>query len=616
VVNRIFNTQADDERNIRQEFRQSITTPKPNHSRLQVTGEYISDRMKSVDPEVLVRGVLKELVYQRETNAGLTSDEYDEVLKVCLTKLGINLNIQALENEVREEIAAINQQPTSGVPRVSHPSPQYQTVPQPIPAAAAPQPTHQNYQHSPVFGSEFSEAPTVIQHEPALPIHSPMVHSNNSLAPTEVPAQPRTGSQIVPDLNNLDWGNERAVEVFGKSLQWIFAQMGFSSAKFLGIDTRHPRIVTFRMRMEQLMDFVRFDTLQTSNMQYALNFVGVTDVAFVPGLGGHFQMQVPKPKRFWGSCSVINLAEKNDRGQILCSDATTIPRIPIGISTNGEKQFVTLKQPMLYCGMTRSGKSNLSRVLTLMFCLTRWSSLSCLGAIDLRKKTLGGLKGIPHLWNGEVITDVDRAIAYFRSIIEESKRRDQIFTDAGVDKYTEYNRLMLQQNREPLPFWFTVLEEVATLKDDQSKATRDEIDYLLDKLVRETNGNGFGYAIGDHTPTQETVTTKVRNNCPTRIVLQSTEDASVYITGMKGRRGQIGELLLGEGDAWCLYKGEEPMRMQIAEVTDSVWEGSLDKIRQVYANCRPVVTFKESSLNGNSSTDDYMASFLQSVGVS
>ncbi|EKQ70283.1 DNA segregation ATPase, FtsK/SpoIIIE family [Leptolyngbyaceae cyanobacterium JSC-12] len=379
------------------------------------------------------------------------------------------------------------------------------------------------------------------------------------------------------------------------SMQLVFNSLNFPTVQpaldELGnpVVVIHLRVIRFIFRCK-LQDFTRFRAMSGEAVQMGMQYLGIPKPTIIAGLRGVFEVQVPKPEEYWEHCPFTSLLNFDQQRRVVMADPSQPPKFPIGVDLQNTRIYVSFEQPILYAGITRSGKSNLARQILLQVCLKyepQWVSVI---AIDLRLKSFSPFQGLPHLWNGEVITTVERAYQVLHLIAKEYSRRDKIFSAEGVDNIWSYNKRRIEKGLPPMPIWFVVLEEIDTLKYRQTKQFSKEIDDLLEEGTRTTSSNGILWAIGAHTPTEESITTDVRDMCPTRVVLHSTPHASMYIFDEKNSDGKIGSQLVGKGDSWVYYFGRPPVRAQIGFLSENLLQRTVEELKTLYSKVKPAVT--------------------------
>lgn len=391
-------------------------------------------------------------------------------------------------------------------------------------------------------------------------------------------------TQIKLDRDSHDLG---LLAQLGHDIQKIYNGLDFKSVQFVGPPILHLRIIRL-MYTCKLEDFVRFSSMSSDKIRFALKYLGIEDPTFCSGLHGQFEIQIPMPERFWRHVQFQELLPFNAQGHVIMADPCKPPVIPVGINMSNQTVQVSLLQPVLYAGATRSGKSNLARLMMLFAALCYDPSHICLVMIDLRIKSFKKFDGLSHLWNGQIITDTQTAIFALKTALEEYKRRDRLFASAGFDNIWEYNEHQKSIGEPLAPTWLIVLEEIDTLKRNQNKETVELLDELMDEGCKTTNSNGIHWLFGVHTATQKTITTHVRDECMTRIVLHCKGHASQYALDDTTIKGKVGEHLVGKGDCWVSYTGRSLERAQVAIVSEAILTNTLEALRNRYQGRKPV----------------------------
>lgn len=408
-------------------------------------------------------------------------------------------------------------------------------------------------------------APTAIQ-PTATVLQTTPVNNGDELEPVDM-------AEACTELQSL--------ERLGKAVEVLYREhLGFPSVQYMGPAINHLRVIRLIFKCK-IADFIKFRNMSSDTVVFGLRYLGIENPAIIPGTNGVFELQIPKPEKFWESLAINKLLDYEGKtiSQYL---PVAPPKIPIGVDLQNERVYLDLLQPILYAGMTRSGKSNFARQLILQLMLRYKPEHMCLVLIDLRYKTFAKYKNIPHLWNNEVVTSVERALEVFQVIMDEYRRRDQLFAQAGVDNLWDYNAALQKKGKPMLPIWMVDIEEIDCLKYGQSKQTIEQIDNLIAEGVRTTSGNGILWCIGAHTPTEKSVTTTIRDQCPNRLMFHSMQHASEFIMDVKGKAGQLGTQLVGKGDAWVLYTGRTPLRCQTGLADNECVETLTGLLRNYY----------------------------------
>lgn len=422
------------------------------------------------------------------------------------------------------------------------------------------------------------------------PVRTPPVHVP---APT-TQINPRPIATDPDDLMTIEivdaLQSEHLLNTLGENIAALYRNfLNFSSVQFVPNAINHLRVIRLIFKCK-LKDFTKFRQMSSDAALMGLKYLGINNATIVPGLHGVFEIQVPKPEAHWESLKFTKLLDYNHSDKtIQFSSPCEPPKLPVGVDLEGNRIYLNFLQPILYAGMTRSGKSNLARQVALQFALRYHPEWISLMLIDMRKKTFAEFNGLPHLWDGRVICSVDEAFHALRLVMNEYKRRDEIFADNGVDSLWAYNKKQIAKRQKPLPIWFINIEEIDTLKYGQGKAVCQELDLLLEEGVRTTSGNGLLWMLGAHTPTEQSITTDVRDQSPTRVLLHSTEHASEFILDRKGVDGKVGANLVGKGDCWIRYMGSPLVRAQLGHVSDEALSSNLDRLKQHYSQFRPSV---------------------------
>lgn len=173
-------------------------------------------------------------------------------------------------------------------------------------------------------------------------------------------------------------------------------------------------------------------------------------------------------------------------------------RIPLGIDGNGKIVALAIDkeeptgsaQHALLAGATGMGKSNLLHVIVSGAAIVYPPDELQLWLVDLR----AGVEfnnyarlGLPHARVIAVDDDPDYAMSVLEGVDEERKRRDDLFTAAGVNNYRAYR---LETGR-PLPRILVIIDEFQGLFPNDHPALANKARGLLDTLARQARGPGI-----------------------------------------------------------------------------------------------------------------------------
>jgi DNA segregation ATPase FtsK/SpoIIIE-like protein len=169
--------------------------------------------------------------------------------------------------------------------------------------------------------------------------------------------------------------------------------------------------------------------------------------------------------------------------------------------------------------------------------------------IDVKSTDFGAFAHLPHLRNGEVISDPDRALESLRSLTgEELAKRTDMLRKSGC---TNWRELLLRSPGSGLKNIVVVIDEFADMLTVLTRQGRDALELELLRLAQRARSVGIYLIVATQRPTSEFVTGAIKANLPCRISfrLPSRIDSNVILD-----QGGA-EKLLGLGDMLLMQNG-------------------------------------------------------------
>ena len=177
----------------------------------------------------------------------------------------------------------------------------------------------------------------------------------------------------------------------------------------------------------------------------------------------------------------------------------------------------------------------------------------------------GGIDYSGPIWHRDVIfmDRKDKVIDYLDEIIEEKKRREQLFIGSSVKKLSEYNEITMN----PLPHIVFACDELAELLDTtglskEEKAVVQGIDSRLSTLARLGRAFGIHLVLATQRPDANIIRGQIKNNMNLRIcgkadqvlsqIILDNTSASTEIRGC-----QKGRFIMDDGTVFQGYWDEE-----------------------------------------------------------
>lgn len=148
--------------------------------------------------------------------------------------------------------------------------------------------------------------------------------------------------------------------------------------------------------------------------------------------------------------------------------------VPLGVRGNEEYVYLNLHEKAhgphgLVAGTTGSGKSEIIQSYILSLAVNFHPHEVGFLLIDYKGGGMAGLfKNLPHLLGTITNLDGSESLRAMASIKSELKRRQQIFSDYGVNHINGYNKLFKNGEADiPIPHLFLISDEFAELKKEQ-----------------------------------------------------------------------------------------------------------------------------------------------------
>ena len=195
-----------------------------------------------------------------------------------------------------------------------------------------------------------------------------------------------------------------------------------------------------------------------------------TEEFVLPDKISYFELFEKKPdeteiKRRW---------EENDiRNEILC---------PVGVSKDGNEMILDLHEKGmgphgLIAGMTGSGKSEILQTIILSLAINYSPEDVGFFLIDYKGGGMSKLfESLPHVLGSISNLSGRMIIRAMASVKSENERRQKLFIKTGVNNINQYKSISLTNDEiEPLPHIFIIIDEFAELKKEEPEFMKDLI---------------------------------------------------------------------------------------------------------------------------------------------
>ena len=215
---------------------------------------------------------------------------------------------------------------------------------------------------------------------------------------------------------------------------------------------------------------------------------------------------------------------------------------------------------VLIAGTTGSGKSVCTNSLIISLLYKSSPEDVRFIMVDPKMVELAPYNGIPHLLI-PVVTDPKKAAGALQWAVYEMMKRYKTFSEHGVKKLEEYNRLAkASEDLETLPSVVVVIDELADLMLVAAK----EVEESICRVAQMGRAAGMHLVIATQRPSADVITGLMKANIPSRIafaVASSLESRIILDT-------TGAEKLVGRGDMLYAPLGSgKPIRVQGCFIT-------------------------------------------------
>nr|WP_325258243.1 DNA translocase FtsK [uncultured Oscillibacter sp.] len=460
-------------------------------------------------------------------------------------------------------------------PQAAIPAPPPVPVPEPIPASppAAPEPVRAAVPEPPAPAVPSPEVPAPEKPEPAVPLPTAETFTRSGKAETakEVAAQTAAvaaeieeklaaedGDYLYPpvDLLHMNQGEnhiEAGAELRNNSRRLAETLTSFGVDASPGDVIHGPSVTRYEFVLDQGVKLSKITNL-ADDIALALGATGVR-IAPIPDKISVVGIEVPnkqvtpvlirdviESREFGGHKSQVAFALGRDiGGRNVIGDIGTLPHV-------------------LIAGTTGSGKSvcTNSLIISLLYKSTPEDVRFIM--VDPKMVELAPYNGIPHLLI-PVVTDPKKAAGALQWAVFEMMKRYKTFSENGVKKLEEFNRLAkTKEGLEPLPSVVVVIDELADLMLVAAK----EVEESICRVAQMGRAAGMHLVIATQRPSADVITGLMKANIPSRIafaVASSMESRIILDNGGA-------EKLVGRGDMLYAPLGAgKPTRVQGCFIT-------------------------------------------------
>ena len=324
--------------------------------------------------------------------------------------------------------------------------------------------------------------------------------------------------------------------------------------------------------LDSLKGRVVLEEKQFMNQDMNLYHVGTADLEWIArdlSVLHHEQgivSQIPESITFYDMYKIHSAKELHAEQRWAKNQSHKSLAVPLGVRGNEEYVYLNLHEKAhgphgLVAGTTGSGKSEIIQSYILSLAVNFHPYEVGFLLIDYKGGGMAGLfKNLPHLLGTITNLDGSESLRAMASIKSELLRRQQIFSDHGVNHINGYNKLF--KNGEatiPIPHLFLISDEFAELKKEQPD--------FMDELISTAR---IGRSLGVHLilATQK----------PSGVVDDQIWSNSKFKLALKVQdEGDSREILKTSDAAFITQPGRAYLQVgnnEIYELFQSAWSGA------------------------------------------
>ena len=228
---------------------------------------------------------------------------------------------------------------------------------------------------------------------------------------------------------------------------------------------------------------------------------------------------------------------------------------------------------VLIAGTTGSGKSVCTNSLIISLLYKSTPDEVRFIMVDPKMVELAPYNGIPHLLI-PVVTDPKKAAGALQWAVFEMMKRYKTFSECGVKKLEEFNRLArTREDMETLPAVVVVIDELADLMLVAAK----EVEESICRVAQMGRAAGVHLVIATQRPSADVITGLMKANIPSRIAfaVASSLESRIILDNTGA------EKLVGKGDMlYAPLGGGKPTRVQGCFISPEEIEQVVEYVKQ------------------------------------
>jgi S-DNA-T family DNA segregation ATPase FtsK/SpoIIIE len=226
---------------------------------------------------------------------------------------------------------------------------------------------------------------------------------------------------------------------------------------------------------------------------------------------------------------------------------------------------------LLVAGSTGTGKTIFLNSLILSLLYQNSPEILRFILIDPKRVEFSAYKDLPHLLT-PVIFDPQKTINALHWLVSEMERRFEVLSGNGSRDIASYNRKVLKEGKELLPYIVLIIDELADLMAAKGR----EMEVGIVRLAQMARAVGVHLIVATQRPSVEVITGLIKANITSRVTFQvATQVDSRTVLDMAGA-----EKLLGLGDLLFISaETTKPKRIQGSFVSEKEVRKVVDWIK-------------------------------------
>ena len=314
-----------------------------------------------------------------------------------------------------------------------------------------------------------------------------------------------------------------------------------------GEAVRGPSITRYEFRLEQGVKLSKIMNL-ADDIALSLGSSGVR-IAPIQNRKSVVGIEVPNSLK-----TPVLLRDVVESSEFLRKSAATTFALGKDISGDIVTGAIEELPHVLIAGTTGSGKSVCTNSMIISLLYKSSPEQLRFIMVDPKMVELAPYNGIPHLLI-PVVTDPRKAAGALQWAVTEMMRRYKTFSENGVKKLSEYQRLLSKKkDLPPLPSVVVVIDELADLMMVAAK----EVEESIMRVAQMGRAAGMHLVIATQRPSADVITGLMKANIPSRIAfaVASAMESRIILDSAGA------EKLVGSGDMLYSPLGGEKKRVQ------------------------------------------------------